>query len=192
MLDVKKNSTISVETVFKSYLETYEKDMGFEVLLKYVGEFSVNLIRLLADRVEELMSQFGDNRQVTKRMFSIIVEGLQNISIHGGFNENDEQNAFLIILKNQECYRVLFGNIVDPEDRSSLKNYLGNINSHSPEELKSLYLSILKNGYIANKGGAGLGIVTMRLKSSKDIQYRIYELPTKKSFLVLEVELSRN
>lgn len=192
MLDVKKNTSISVDTIYQSYLSIYEQDFGFDVLLKYYGEFSVNLIRSFADGVEEMMTQLGDKRHIIKRMFSILVEGLQNIYIHGGTEENGTQQAFLIIASNDDKYRIVLGNIVEQDDRSSLKTYLGNINNHSGDELKQLYLNILKNGYISQKGGAGLGIVTMRIKSSKDIEYRIYDLPSENSFLVMEIELERN
>lgn len=192
MLDVKKNTSISVDTIYQSYLSIYEQDLGFEVLLKYYGEFSVNLIRSFADGVEEMMTNLGDKRHIIKRMFSILIEGLQNIYIHGGTDENGVQKAFLMIARNNDLYKIILGNIVEQDDRSSVKTYLGNMNNHSDEELKQLYLNILKNGYISQKGGAGLGIVTMRIKSSKDIQYRIYDLPSDKSCLVMEVELGRN
>lgn len=189
MLDIQKHTSISVDTIYQSYISIYEKELGYEVLLKYYGEFSVNLIRSFADGVEETMMKMGDKRHVIKRMFSILIEGLQNIYIHGGKEEDGSQTAFLIITRNNSGYKILLGNIVEPEDRSPVKTYLGNINNHSEEELKQLYLSILKNGYLSKKGGAGLGIVTMRIKSSNDIQYRIYDLPSKKSFLVMEVDL---
>lgn len=191
MIDIKKHTSISVDTIYQSYISIYEQDLGYEVLLKYYGEFSVSLIRSFADRVEEMMTKLGDKRHVIKRMFSILIEGLQNVYIHGGAEENGSQMAFLIIARTDSNYKILLGNIVESEDRSPLKTYLGNINNHSEDELKQLYLNILKNGYISQKGGAGLGIVTMRIKSSKDLQYRIYDLPSQKAFLVMEVELSR-
>lgn len=191
MLDIQKNTSISIDTIYQSYLSIYEDDLGYEVLLKYYGEFSVDLIRSFADGVEQMMTKLGDKRYVIKRMFSILIEGLQNVYIHGGTEENGSQMAFLIIARNETTYKILLGNIVEPEDRSPVKTYLGNINNHSEEELKQLYLSILKNGYISQKGGAGLGIVTMRIKSARDLQYRIYDLPTQKAFLVMEVELGR-
>lgn len=192
MLDIQKHTNISIDTIYQSYMSIYGKELGYEVLLKYYGEFSVNLIRSFADSVEEMMIHLGDKRHVIKRMFSILVEGLQNIYLHGGTDDNSgSQTAFLIVAQNNSDYKILFGNIVDHEDRSSVKTYLGNINGHSEEELKQLYLSILKNGYLSQKGGAGLGIVTMRMKSSKNIQYQIYEISPGKSFLVMEVELSK-
>lgn len=191
MLDVQKHTSISVDTIYRSYLSMYEGELGYEVILKHSGNFTSSLIRSFADGVESTMTKSGDKRHVIKRMFSILIEGLQNIYIHGGTEETGTQSAFLVIVKNEFCYKILFGNIVEEEDRSSLKTYLGNINNHSEEELKQLYLGILKNGYLSQKGGAGLGIVTMRIKSSKNLQYRIYDLPSDKSFLVMEVELGR-
>lgn len=191
MLNIQKNTSTSVDKIYQSYLSIYEEDLGYEVLLKYYGEFSVNLIRSFADGVEEMMTKLGEKRHVIKRMFSILIEGLQNVYIHGGTEENGAQMAFLIITKNESTYKILLGNIVEPEDRSPVKTYLGNINNHSEEELKQLYLNILKNGYLSKKGGAGLGIVTMRIKSAKNLHYQIYDLPSQKAFLVMEVELNR-
>lgn len=191
MIHIQEHTTISIDKIYQSYMDVYENELGYSVLLKYYGEFSVNLIRSFADGVEEMMTKLGDKRHVIKRMFSILVEGLQNIHLHGGVDDEGKQTAFLIVTRNNTGYKILFGNIVEQEDRSSVKTYLGNINNHSEEELKQLYLTILKNGYLSQKGGAGLGIVTMRIKSSDDLQYQLYDLPSDKSFLVMEVALGR-
>lgn len=98
----------------------------------------------------------------------------------------------MIIARSKKQYKILLGNIVDPEDRSPVKTYLGNVNNHSEEELKHLYTSILKNGYLSKRGGAGLGIATMRIKSSNLIHYQLYRLKDDKSFLVMEVDLSNH
>ena len=125
-------------------------------------------------------------------MFSILIEGLQNIYSHGGKDELGCQPVFLLVAHNKFQYKVLMGNILNAEDRELVKAYLGNINNHSEEELKQLYLSILKNGYMSDKGGAGLGVVTMRLKSSNDLNYQIYDFHEEKSFLVVEVCLDKS
>lgn len=192
MIDVQKHISSSVDSIYQSYYNFLEQDLGYNILLNYQGEFSVNLIRTFANGVEERMTQNGDKKYIIKRMFSILIEGLQNIYIHGGKDEMDRQQVFLIVAHNQSQYRVLMGNILDAEDRELVKAYLGNINNHSEEELKQLYLTVLKNGYMSDKGGAGLGIVTMRLKSSEDLKYQIYDLHEGKSFLVVEVGLDKS
>lgn len=192
MIDVQKHISSSVDSIYQSYYNFLEQDLGYNILLNYQGEFSVNLIRTFANGVEERMTQNGDKKYIIKRMFSILIEGLQNIYIHGGKDEMDRQQVFLLVAHNQSQYRVLMGNILDAEDRELVKAYLGNINNHSEEELKQLYLTVLKNGYMSDKGGAGLGIVTMRLKSSEDLNYKIYDLHEGKSFLVVEVGLDKS
>lgn len=192
MFDTQKYSDTAIGKIYQSYLHVYDKELKLKPLLKYYGEFSINLIRNFADGIENLMAKEGDKRHVVKRMFSILIEGLQNIHLHGGKDVEGEQIAFLIVSQSKSDYKITFGNIVDKEDRESVKSYLGNINNHNDEELKQLYLTILKNGYLSKKGGAGLGIVTMRIKSSRELQYRIYELSDEKSFLVMEVTLDRS
>lgn len=188
-----ENNTIVTEinTIFNSYSEEYSKELGYSIVVSYLGAFTHDLINSLSMGMEETMATFGDKKHIIKRMFSILIEGLQNIRIHGGKDENGDQLAFLLIAKNKERYKILLGNIADQEDRATLKAYLGNINNHDEKELKALYLKVLADGYLSKKGGAGLGVITMRIKSSKTLNYRLYDLPNGKSFFAVEVELDR-
>lgn len=192
MLDTQKYTSTSIGMIYQGYLHEYEEEEKQKIILKFFGEFTINLIRNFADGIENLMAKEGDKRHVVKRMFSILIEGLQNAHIHGGRDEEGEQRSFLIISQKPEQYKITFGNIVEQKDKELVTTYLGNINNHNEEELKQLYIAILKNGYLSHKGGAGLGIVTLRMKSSKIINYRIYELSSSKYFIVMEVCLDRN
>lgn len=192
MIESAKHTIVSeVKTIFDSYFDVYTNDMDYSVVVSHLGVFSQDLIHSLSVGVEELMGSFGDKKHIIKRMFSILIEGLQNIRIHGGLDEAGEQIAFLIIAKSNENYKILLGNIVESEDRSTLKSYLGNINSHDERELKNLYLKVLKDGYLSKKGGAGLGVITMRMKAANELHYRLYDLSDGKTFFAVEVELSR-
>lgn len=188
-----KNKTIvtEVNTIFDSYSKEYSKELGFSIVVSHLGVFSHDLINSLSVGVEDAMANYGDKKHIVKRMFSILIEGLQNIRIHGAKDENDDQLAFLLVAKSTEKYKILFGNITEKEDRATLKTYLGNINNHDENELKALYLNVLADGYLSKKGGAGLGVITMRIKSSKILNYRLYDLPNDKTFFAVEVELDR-
>lgn len=193
MTESTKYTTLSeVETIFDSYTDIYREIPNSSVIVSHFGVLTQDLINSLSVGVEDMMASLGDKKHIIKRMFSILIEGLQNIRIHGGTNEVGEQIAFLLISKTSEAYRILLGNIVEEEDRASIKSYLGNINSHDERELKSLFLRVLKDGYLSKKGGAGLGIITMRMKSSNELAYRLYDLSNGKSFLAVQVELNRS
>ena len=188
-----ENNTIVTEinTIFNSYSKEYTDELGYSIVVNHLGVFTHDLINSLSVGMEESMATFGDKKHIIKRMFSILIEGLQNIRIHGGRDENGDQMAFLLVAKNNERYKILLGNIAEKEDRSTLKAYLGNINNHDEKELKALYLKVLAEGYLSKKGGAGLGVITMRIKSSKTLNYRLYNLPSGKTFFAVEVELDR-
>lgn len=192
MIESAKNTIVSeVKTIFDSYSAVYSSELDYNVVVSHLGVFSQDLIHSLSVGVEELMGSFGDKKHIIKRMFSILIEGLQNIRIHGGLDDNADQIAFLIIAKNTENYKILLGNIVEKDDRSTLKSYLGNINNHDERELKNLYLKVLADGYLSKKGGAGLGVITMRMKAANELKYRLYDLSDGKSFFAVEVELNR-
>lgn len=192
MIETLNNTIVSeIRTIFKSYSDEYVHELAYNVVVNHIGAFSQDLIHSLSVGVEEQMATYGDKRHIIKRMFSILIEGLQNIRIHGGTDEEGNQIAFLLIAKSPENYKILLGNIVEVKDRTGLKMYLGNINNHDEKELKALYLKVLTDGYLSKKGGAGLGVITMRLKSSSDLKYRLYDLSNGKSFFAVEVELAR-
>lgn len=192
MVESESNTIVTeINTIFNSYSKEYTEEMGYSTVINYLGVFTHDLINSLSVGMEETMATYGDKKHIIKRMFSILIEGLQNIRIHGGTDENGEQLAFLLVAKNSERYKILLGNIAEKEDRATLRAYLGNINNHDEKELKNLYLKVLAEGYLSKKGGAGLGVITMRIKSSKTLNYRLYNLPSGKTFFAVEVELDR-
>lgn len=181
-----------VRTIIESYFQEYIQNEGYSVVVNYVGVLSHDLINSLAIGVENAMISSGDKKYIIKRMFAILIEGMQNIKIHGDKDENGDQLACVLVVKKESSYKILFGNLVLETDKASLKTYVGNINNHDENELKTLYLSVLNHGYLSKKGGAGLGVITMRLKSSNKLNYKLYNLTDLKTFFAIEVELNRN
>lgn len=187
------NSAIAtdIQSTYNRYLERFVSEDPRIVSVKHFGVFSQDLIDSLATGVEDLMVSFGDGKKVMKRVFSILIEGLQNIRIHGEKDEFDRQLAFLLFAKNNLSYKIVFGNIIQNEDREILTSYLEKINNLDKDELKELYCSILGNGYISKKGGAGLGFLTMRMRSENKLSYTIENLDETKSLFTVEVKINR-
>lgn len=187
------NSVIASD-IRNSYLKNLKQLSVLEqrnVVVNHFGIFSQDLINSIADGVEELMVSFGDQKKLIKRVFSILIEGLQNIRLHGEKDELNRQLAYLFFAKNNTNYKIIFGNIIQNEDREILVNYLDRINGMNELELKELYVDILSNGYLSKKGGAGLGFLTMRIKSENPLTYSIENLDAEKSLFTVEVVLNR-
>lgn len=187
------NSVIASD-IRNSYLKYLEKLSVLEqrsVAVNHFGVFSQDLINSIADSVEEQMVSFGDQKKVIKRVFSILIEGLQNIRLHGEKDDLGRALAFLFLAKNTSNYKIVFGNIIQNDDREIITNYLDKINKMNEVELKELYLNILTQGYLSKKGGAGLGFLTMRIKSGNALEYSIENLDEHKSLFRVEAVLNR-
>ena len=65
------------------------------------------------------------------------------------------------------------------------------INKMTREEVKGLYMEVLTNGIISNKGGAGLGFITMAMKSSNNLDYFFDEINDELSCFTLIITLDR-
>jgi hypothetical protein len=187
------NSNISIEVKkhFLSLLEKFSSDKKKSIMVNHFGEFSQDLINSVASSVEEQMINAGDQKKVVKRVFSILIEGLQNIRLHGERGEDGKQQAYLILVKNPTYYKLGFGNLIEQDDIEQIERYLTKINGMNLIELKELYTYILTNGYISKKGGAGLGFLTMRMKSENQLSYQILRFPNGTAFFSVDAQINR-
>lgn len=187
------NSIISIEVKkhFLSLLEKFSSEKKKSVMVNHFGEFSQDLINSIASSVEEQMIHAGDQKKVVKRVFSILIEGLQNVRLHGERGEDGKQQAYLILVKNPTYYKLGFGNLIQEEDIEQIERYLAKINGMNPVELKELYTSILSNGYISKKGGAGLGFLTMRMKSENSLSHQILRFSNGTAFFSVDAQINR-
>ncbi len=162
-----------------------------KIIVSHFGEFSQDLVNSLTTSIEEMMLDSGDKKGAVKRMFSILVEGLQNIRIHGERDSDGNQVSFLIVLQNEEDYRVTFGNLVKMSVVDKLAQRIDELNEMDRDGVKGLYMETLSNGIMSSKGGAGLGFITMSLKSNNRIGHEKIQVSDDLAFFTQNVLINR-
>lgn len=182
--------TTAVRKIFQSQGDEMNL-AGESVLVSHFGSFPQNFVSSLSEGVEELLISVGDKRMVIKRMFSILIEGLQNVRLHGELDDQNRQLAYLLISNNKTNYRITMANIVKSEDVETIISFIDRINNFSDENLKATYLAVLSNEFLTKKGGAGLGFITTRRKSDNPLLYDFFELNEDKQLFSLEITLNR-
>jgi hypothetical protein len=186
-------TTVSeIRSKYLSELELHSNEIGSSIVLNHFGAFTFDLINGLSESMEELMISNGDSKRTIKRVFSILIEGLQNIRAHSERDEEENQCAFLVITKTPVNYCIIFGNLILEKESQTLHEYLSKINQMELPALRELYLEILNNSFFTRKGGAGLGFLTMRLKSEQPLEYNIQRLNEQNCFFTVEVVVNRN
>lgn len=179
-----------IRALFKEAHDGLVNNENRKILVSHNGTFSQDLVGSLSNGVEELLVSKGDQRVVIKRMFSILLEGLQNLRLHGRQDESGDQLGFLIIAGNDDSYHIHMANMVENAEVDKIKNYLDELNSYDDVVLKEKYLAVLSNEFMSAKGGAGLGLITTRMKSGP-LGYSFEDLCDEHSLFVLKVTLPR-
>lgn len=137
------------------------------------------------------MFEAGDKKGTIKRMFSILVEGLQNVRIHGEKDEDGNQISFLIIAQDENEYLVTIANLVRNEVLDNIIERVDELNEMDEAEVKAYYMDTLTNGIMSKKGGAGLGFITMAMKSKNKLNYIPEQVSDDLTCFSLEVKIAR-
>ncbi|MFN2422385.1 MAG: SiaB family protein kinase [Cryomorphaceae bacterium] len=147
-----------------------------QVILYYCGDLNFGFANALASRLEVLLSEQVFNRQARKRFFAVFIEAIQNIRIHGCVDDVGKVYAsVLVYLKDGKLF-ACFMNMVTSAQAKFLSRRYAEVNALSPEALKEKYLKVLKEGDISEKGGAGLGIITIVMRSRNPSEFEVIPL----------------
>jgi len=160
----------------------------------YRGVFSQNITDGILSLTEANLDKVGEISKIKKRVFTIMVEGLQNITRHQETEEKsgDNNDAGIFLLQDiNSRYYITTGNPILKSNIPALTVQLEKINSLNNEDLKKYYKNVLNDNVISDKGGAGLGLIEMARKSGNKLVYDFVDLSKNYSYFYLNTEISQ-
>lgn len=163
-----------------------------KIIVSHFGEFSLDLVNSLATSIEDIMVEAGDKKNTVRRTFSIIIEALQNIRIHGERDSSQNQLSYLIVSQKSNAYKIIIGNLVNRKNLALLTERIDMLNELDPDAIKELYMETLSNGIMSDKGGAGLGFITISLKSQNKMNYSTEYVSDDLAFLTQKFIVNRS
>ncbi|MBI2258309.1 MAG: hypothetical protein HYU67_05360 [Flavobacteriia bacterium] len=176
--------------IYEDVLLKYRED-NWEILSNYFGHFSQDLVNAFSENTEELLYSLSVKKSTVKKVFSILVEGLQNIRFHGEKDQEGKHFGVFIFAFKESNIKILFGSLILNEKISTLKDRLSHLSSMNDEQVKEYYMQVLNNGIISEKGNAGLGFITMRLKSANPLNIHFYPLNEDLNLFSVELLFSK-
>lgn len=166
--------TENIETFFAGKFGTLVNSVSpnEKVLVSFNGVLSQEQVAKLESEVETKINEEGIPKGPLKKIFFISVETLQNMLIHGNRDEGGKQYNFFILAKNGIKTCITSANLVQNKNIDGLENQISKINSfEEPAGLKQYYMEHLENNQLSAKGGAGLGFITIAMKSGNKLKY---------------------
>lgn len=161
------------------------------ILLIYQGLFDQDMIKSVLSMTEKKLTQENVDESIRKKLFSIMVEGLQNICKHQVKVTDLNENPMLIISQNADHFFVITGNHIDNDKVDLVESKINQVNSLNKEELKELYKRSRLSSVISDVGGAGLGFIDIARKSGNQIGYKFYDMGNDLSFFIQTIKINK-
>jgi len=162
----------------------HDKMVKERLLFVYRGDIternSLPLITLLENEMKE--DSFGFVGQ--KRLFMFVLESLQNIAKHGDHDKYGEM-SLVSFSRTDDGYTITTGNIIASENVVHLKKRLDEVNNLDIKDIKDLYRQILNTSEFSKKGGAGLGLIEMAIKTGNKLDYDFVPVNDNFSYFIL-------
>ena len=156
----------------------------------YRGEFNTAITDSILSLAETNLDDSKDSIKIRKRVYFILVEGLQNITRHQEEAETDESTpGLLVIQRKDKTYQITTGNLILSENIPHLTTLLVKINSLDKKELKDYYRKILNTRSFSEKGGAGLGLIEIARKSGNKLSYTFKKVSDEYSYFYMQTKI---
>jgi hypothetical protein len=188
-----RNQTDNQECINQIDLAYEMTKLVDEDFIEYVyrGNFTENITGNILNLTEAKFVNDVDIVNSKKRISYLLIESLQNVIRHHDKIEDDKikSKSLFVIQKTSDSIYITTANIIKNKKVEAFDGYLKRISSMSQEELKKEYHAVLNNGIISEKGGGGLGIITMARRSDGHIHYRFETIDEKYSYYYFQIRL---
>ena len=160
----------------------------------YRGHFSENITENILSLSDAKFVSDSEAFAYRNRISYFLIESLQNVIRHQDIPgiDNISDEGLLVIQKTNNSVYITTANVISNENIPVLDTYLKKIKTLNPEELKAEYQKILLDGIISEKGGGGLGIITMARRTEGHIQFKFKKINNEFSYYYYQIQLVSN
>ena len=157
-------------------------------LLKYKGALDFEKIGIILDNAQVELDTFSSDTLVKKRIYSILVEALENIYKHGHLpKENEEYYPEGTLSQYEDNFILEISNAILNEKVEEFTNIIDYVNSLSDEEINKNYYKKLKEKRIIEEDNTGVGIMQIAKKTKGKLLYNFKTINDKFSYFTLKV-----
>lgn len=137
-----------------------------DIILCFKGDFNQDLVNAIVMLTEQEPEMRSESAVVRSRVFSVLVECMQNIRKYGAQLSpgGDLKPGIVIVSCQNGSYTVSTGNFVTAAQAGALEKRLAELKTLSKEELKTLHKQVLSQTELSDKSGAGLGLISIARK----------------------------
>ena len=150
---------------------------------------SQNFTQEDVDDVVKFIDTIDDKSATIRKISFLTVELLQNIIHHSDKNKKGETFAYYELIKDGENYVIKTGNLITKENSEGLGKRMDCVLSSTDDEIKEKILNRLQNEDFSEKGGAGIGLLSIKKRVSEGMSYNIEVFEGEYNFIHFEIKI---
>ena len=184
---MKETNRESSSLAYKLFIDTQQDNLEYI----YRGEFNIDITDNILSLAEESLRMSEQKLKIKKRVYFVMVEGLQNITRHQDLTSDDipVKPGFFVLQRKKYSYYITTGNLIHKDNIDLLKEQIETVQRLSREELNEYYMKQLEGGEVSSKGGAGLGLIEMARKSKGKLSYNFRKINDNYYYFYLLTEI---
>jgi len=162
------------------------------VLLNYSGQIDYKTVDILLNELKESVGFTEIDRETGRRIYSIVVECLENIVKYSAKDPESkpELRPWISVEKRNGKIVVKVSNLIDADKAACLVLNLEKINAMDDTELIARLKEKINREHVRNEMGAGLGLMLIKLKSGNLIEFNVKVVDERTGYLELKISIN--
>lgn len=163
------------------------------IVFSFTGYVSEGILFALGEALKQKMALDETDANVTKKVFSVFVEQVQNIIRYSADRLEGEpggkielSSGMIAVGREGERFFVVCGNIVSRNDVTMLRERLQMLATMDKDALKAFYKEKLKEPPEAQSKGASIGLIEIARRASEPIEFDFMDIDPIHAFFCLK------
>ena len=164
------------------------------VHLIWSGHFSSDVSKEVLSFTETKLSEADVDSVLRRKVFSIMVETLENVAKYSPGQEPEEKYGMPVamIKLTGGIYSLITGNLIPNDKVASLKEKLDTINSCDKAGLLELFKKALVEQRIESSSTGNMGLIEMARKSGNKLLYKFDKVNDQYSYYMLTINVEEH
>ncbi len=157
------------------------------ILVAFTGHFDHSMASALLKLSRSKIDSSGAELGVNKKIYTILVESIENVSKHS--SPEEKKTSMLLLTKSDTHYKIVTANPILNSKITELTKKLDLISNLDLSDLKKLYREQLVSER-TDENSAGLGMIDIAIKSENKIKYDFKSLTDSSSLYIFQAEIN--
>jgi hypothetical protein len=164
-----------------------------EAIINFEGSISFETMELLLNQLKSARQFSALRKPVRKRVYGTVVETIDNIFKYATpFKGKDlvlRRPPRIQVKEINGKFIVSAGNLIRNDQINGLKVKLNRVNGMDDHALKMLYEEVINKEATDEDSGAGLGLITLAMRTDNDIQYQFEPVGSGHAYFTMQITI---